>query len=289
MTASLYELFELEQLDANLYRSQFNRENFLGSLFGGQVLSQALMACYLTQGPQDSACLPHSLHAYFLRAGKSDSAVIYDVEKVRDGRSISSRRAVARQNGRPIFNMSASFHKLEDGYHHQSAFPAGIPTPESLLKRAREANSEKPKEPRRVLPLTEHSPFELLPIEADLFTSNRVREPEAFCWFRAVEPLPKNKILQYCALAYASDMGLLATSLLPHGISLFSGKIFAASIDHAMWFHSDQFSTEEWLLVHAYSPWAGGARGFARSSIYTEAGTLIASTAQEGLIRPITP
>jgi len=289
MTASLYELFELEPLDTNLYRSQLNRENFLGSLFGGQVLSQALMACYLTQDQQGSAHLPHSLHAYFLRAGKGNRAVIYDIEKVREGKSIASRRAVARQNGHPIFNMSASFHKLEEGYHHQTAFPAGIPMLQTLRQRALETKNEKLNEPQHVLPLTEHSPFELLPIEADLFTSNRVREPEAFCWFRAIEPLPKNKISQYCALAYASDMGLLATALLPHGISLFSGKIFAASIDHAMWFHSDQFSTDEWLLVHAYSPWAGGARGFARSSIYTEAGTLIASTAQEGLIRPINP
>lgn len=284
MQFELEQLLDLERLDSNLFRNRYHQENFNGSLFGGQVLSQALMACYRTQGADREPTLPHSLHAYFLRPGKSATPVIYDVESVRDGRSILSRRVVARQFGRPILNMSTSFHYPEKGFQHQTDMPSGIPGPEELMKKRDLASKSEPVPS----PDKNHgmfNPFTLIPIEDNLFDSTTCHPASAYYWIKTVKPLPQEPIDHYCALAFASDLGLLATSLLPHGISIMSKKIFPASIDHAMWFHTNEFRADDWLLCHCYSPWAGHGRGFSHGSVYTREGKLVLSTAQEGLIR----
>ncbi|WP_018416468.1 acyl-CoA thioesterase [Teredinibacter turnerae] len=283
MATSIGQFLQLEKLDTNLFRNIHHRENFMGTLFGGQVLAQALMAC--TKTIDDPNLLPHSLHAYFLRAGKSADPVIYDVEMVRDGQSIRSRRAVARQYGKPIFNMSASFHQLEEGYHHQEAMPEGIASPEELLKTANPIVHD------HHIPPSDNragafNPLEILPLDGVSCDTTEVRAPRAMFWMRAKERLSDECIEHYCTLAFASDLGLLATTLLPHNTSLFTGEIIAASIDHAMWFHSREFRADDWLLCTTYSPWAGNARGFAHGSIFTRDGRLILSTCQEGLIRP---
>ncbi len=283
MTASIQQLLDLERLDNNLFRSRFHRENFRKTLFGGQVLSQALMAAYLTR----EKGMPHSLHAYFLRAGSSESPVIYDVENVRDGRSLASRRAVARQFGRPIFNLSASFHVQEPGFSHQEPIPAGVPSPEEILKQRKLSSGQMNVPIGTREPDQSASPFDMLPIDKDLFVSRDIRPPDALYWMKTSEPLPDDPIYHLCALAFASDIGLLATALLPHDATIFDSTIFAASIDHAMWFHWNDFRADEWILCQSHSPWAGGARGFSIANIYTREGKLIASTAQEGLIRPV--
>lgn len=283
MTASISELLDLELLDNNLFRSKFHRENFRKTLFGGQVLSQALIAAYNTVETR----LPHSLHAYFLRPGSSESPVIYDVETVRDGRSLTSRRVVARQSGRPIFNMSASFHGEEEGFFHQPPMPEGIPTPEELLKTCKPSTAEDHLTSRDCDPNQAASPFQLLPINGNPFTSKQEHAPTAYFWMRSTEPLPTQPIFHYCALAFASDLGLLATALLPHKATLFDNTMFAASVDHAIWFHNATFRADEWLLCESYSPWAGSSRGFAQAKVFTRDGTLVASTAQEGIIRTL--
>lgn len=283
MTTSIKDLMDLELLDNNLFRSRYHRENFRKTLFGGQVLSQALMAAYNTVEER----LPHSLHAYFLRAGTSDTPVIYDVESVRDGRSLASRRVVARQTGRPIFNMSASFHNEEEGYFHQPALPDNIPTPEEIIKHCEPTAADDHIPTHGCDPGKAASPFQLLPVGGNLFASREPHDPTAYFWMRSSEPLPNEAIYHYCALAFASDLGLLATTLLPHRATLFDKQIFAASVDHAIWFHDCNFRADEWLLCESHSPWAGSSRGFARASIFTREGTLVASTAQEGIIRTV--
>lgn len=278
MTTSIEEILTLEQLDLNLFRSQHHCENFRHTLFGGQVLGQALKAAYLTQ----ENALPHSLHAYFLRAGNSETPVIYDVEKVRDGRSIASRRVLARQMGRPIYNMSASFHRPEEGYHHQVGFPANIPDPEILIAK-RKAQGDIMDNNRHLKSLTL---FDFIPVENSIFSKEKIEPAKAYFWLKAANPLEEEQIVHHCALAFASDFGLLATSMLPHSGTLFDDDIIAASIDHAMWFHKDKFRADEWMLCATYSPWAGKARGFAQAHIFERGGELIASTTQEGLIRP---
>lgn len=276
--SSLNDILKLEQLDNNLFRGLHHCENFRKTLFGGQVLAQALMAAHQTI----DGILPHSLHAYFLRAGSSQSPVIYDVETVRDGRSFSARRAVARQFGRPIFNMSASFQKPEQGHQHQAPYPEHVPTPEQLL--ASGVVLEDITEQRQNA--GDITPFHLLPVPAELIAQTP-REPIDYFWIKTTEKLPSDPIFHLCALAMASDIGLLGTTLTPHGISIFDPSIIAASIDHAMWFHTSEVNADDWLLYKSYSPWSGGARGLSFGSIYNREKTLIASTSQEGLIRPI--
>lgn len=283
MTASISQLLDLELLDNNLFRSRHHRENFRKTLFGGKVLSQALIAAYNTVENR----LPHSLHAYFLRPGTSESPVIYDVETVRDGRSLTSRRVVARQNGRPIFNMSTSFHSEEPGFFHQPAMPSSIPMPEELLKTCSPSSAEDHLPPHDCVPNQAASPFELLPIDGNPFTSQESLAPTTYFWMRSTEPLPEAPIYHYCALAFASDLGLLATALLPHKATIFDKGLFAAGVDHAVWFHSANFKADDWLLCESHSPWAGSSRGFARASVFTRNGTLVASTAQEGIIRKV--
>lgn len=278
MDSPLESILSLEQLDTNLFRSQEHCENFRKTLFGGQVLGQALMAAYQTQDDEE---LPNSLHAYFLRPGSSEIPVIYDVEKVRDGRSFSSRRAVARQFGRPIFNMSTSFHKEEQGYEHQLPFPDNIPHPEEILAQKRKHSDVSSEHENSI------TPFHLVTVDDGLFSTKVIDPPIGYFWMKSIKKLPDLPIIHYCALAFASDLGLLATALLPHEATVFTKKMVSASLDHAMWFHRRDFRADEWLLCKTFSPWAGNARGFTQASIFNLKGELVASTAQEGLIREI--
>lgn len=282
MPSSLEDVLQLESLDTNLFRSRHHRENFRNILFGGQVLGQALAA---VQNTVDDV-LPHSLHAYFLRPGRSDAPVIYDVESVRDGRSFCSRRLVARQYGQAIFHMTASFHMKEDGYEHQICAPQGIPSPEDILARDSAPVPDPHISSKNAHGELSEIPFQLLPINDSLFSSKDVHEPHTSFWIKTTEKLPNNPALHCSALTFASDLGLLATTLLPHETTLFDTAISVASVDHAMWFHSGDFRADEWMLYQTHSPWAGQARGFAQGRIFTRNGKLIASTTQEGLIRP---
>lgn len=282
MVASLTQLLELETLDTNLFRSRFHRENFRNFLFGGQVLSQALMAVSHTLDQR----LPNSLHAYFLYPGLSDAPVIYDIETVRDGRSFSNRRAVARQHGQAIFHMSASFHIEEQGFEHTAPMPQNVPTPEKLLETQQISKDNAHIPATRGESSANQFPFHMLSIIDNAFESNEIREPRSMFWMKTQDTLPDKPIHHYCALAFGSDLGLLATCLLPHAANLFDPRITPASVDHAMWFHRSDFRVDEWLLYVTESPWAGGARGFAQGQIYTRDGKLVASTVQEGLIRP---
>ncbi|WNO11394.1 acyl-CoA thioesterase II [Teredinibacter sp. KSP-S5-2] len=286
MTASLTDILTMEELDKNLFRSLHHRENFRNILFGGQVLAQALISAYKTVNNMP----PHSLHAYFLRAGSADAPVIYDVENVRDGTSFKSRRVVARQFGRPIFNMAVSFHQKEEGYEHQKPLPLNVDSPEKILEKrgitsGRNVDAHIPASKSKTS--GEESPFQLLAVEDDVFFSTDIHPPEALYWIKSTEPLPDDPIYHYCSLAFASDFGLLATALLPHKTNLFDDKMVAASVDHAMWFHTEEFRVDKWLLCQTQSPWAGNARGLTHGNIFNDTGKLIASTAQEGLIRPI--
>ena len=275
MKIDLTEVLRVERLDNNLFRSLNHCENYRQFLYGGQVLSQALKACTHTVEER----LPHSLHAYFLRAGDNRHPVIYDVENARDGGSFSSRRCVARQYGQPILNLSASFHKAEEGFEHQIAFPENVPFPDELLSQPRQSLFN-----MKDTQVDLATPFEILPFTT---TESALNIPEDSFWIRCREKLSDDPMEHYCALAFASDLGLIATSIKPHHPPIFDENIIAASIDHAMWFHKREFRVDEWMLYHNESPWAGNARSFARAHIYDTDKKLIASTAQEGLVRQI--
>ena len=277
--ADVLGLLELEPLEVDLFRGE-SRDIGSPQVFGGQVLGQALQAAYRTV--TDRGC--HSLHAYFLRRGDFNAPIVYQVDRSRDGTSFSSRRVVAIQHGEQIFNMSASFQVAEQGLEHSVPMPT-VPPPESL--RDFEADREELLAglPEKVQRFFEHRrPFEFRPVQMPNFLNPEPLPPAKQVWFRAVDQVPGNdERLHRCLLAYVSDYNLLDTALLPHGCSLLHLQM--ASIDHAMWFHRP-FRADEWLLYSVDSPSASGARGFARGSIYSRDGRLVASTAQEGLIRP---
>ncbi len=275
----LVDLLDLEPIEVNLFRGRSPQAHWQ-RVFGGQVLGQALVAATRTVDKRAA----HSLHAYFIRPGDPKTPIVYEVDRARDGRSFTTRRVVAIQHGRPIFNMSVSFHLEEDGASHQFDMP-DIPQPEDLeteyelrLKAAPRLSSEKAKY------ITQPSPIELRPVApADLVTPEQ-RPPEQFVWMRATGPLPEDISLHQCVLAYASDMTLLDTCIMPHAISWLDDRLQTASLDHAIWFHRP-FKADEWLLYAQDSPCSFGSRGFNRGTIYTREGQLVASVAQEGLIR----
>lgn len=278
--ADLLELLDLEALEINIYRGQ-NRNIGTGRVFGGQVFAQALVAAQRT-APADRDA--HSVHGYFLRAGDLAAPIVYFVDRPRDGGSFTSRRVTAIQHGEAIFHLSASFHITEPGLEHQMAMP-DVPAPESLapeLDLIREMADRIP-EPLRAF-LTQDRPFDFRPVVPyDPFVAE-VREPSRHVWFRALSHLPDERIIHQAVLAYASDYGLLPTALNPHGISFRDQRLQMASIDHSVWMHRP-FRADEWLLYAMDSPAAAGARGFTRGTIYTREGTLVASVAQEGLMR----
>lgn len=277
--ADLLRQLELERLEVNLFRG-VSRDIGSPQVFGGQVLSQALRAAYATVESQEV----HSLHAYFLRRGDFNAPIVYDVDRARDGRSFSARRVIAIQHGEQIFNMSASFQVREPGLEHQAPMPE-VPPPEKLTSGGvppLEVLKQLPEKLRRVFEL--QHPFEIRAVEPIDYLRPGARPPRQHIWLRAVDRLPDDDCLHRCLLAYVSDFSLLNTSLRPHGTSYHVDDLFLASIDHAMWFHR-ALRVDEWLLYSMDSPSASGARGFARGTLHTRDGRLIASTAQEGLIR----
>ncbi|MBB3861424.1 acyl-CoA thioesterase-2 [Novosphingobium hassiacum] len=257
----------------------------VGRVFGGQVIGQALASAERTV-PDDRPV--HSLHVYFLRGGSEDHEIDFKVERDMDGGSFSNRRVVAQQLGKPIFNMLASFHKREPGVHHAEAMPQ-VEGPDNLPNEAelRRRFAQYVPESRRHVML-QPRPIELRPLESRRWTGGPPSEPVAHTWFRAVATLPDDPRIHRAVLAYASDMTLLGTATLPHELSWIKGNLMTASLDHALWFHDD-FRADEWLLYACDSPWAGRARGFNRGRIYTRDGRLVASVAQEGLMREIEP
>jgi acyl-CoA thioesterase-2 len=279
--ADLIHLLELERIEENIFRGD-SRDIGSPQVFGGQVLGQALSAAQLTVEGR----VAHSLHAYFLRRGDINAPIIYEVDRQRDGGSFSSRRVVAIQHGRPILNLAASFQVPEAGLQHAARMPH-VPGPDGLEDVTRMAKGNLDKIPmmmRRFL--TSARPFEFRPVEPVEFDALEPREPVKHVWIRAVDRLPDTEALHQNLLAYVSDYELLGAATLPHGLSFSRGNVIMASLDHALWFHR-AFRVDDWLLYAMDSPNAGGARGFARGSIFTRDGQLAASTAQEGLIRVI--
>lgn len=254
-----------------------------GRVFGGQVVAQALAAAQATV-PADRPV--HSLHAYFLRPGSEERGIDYAVMRDLDGRSFANRRVVASQGAEPIFTMTASFHRREPGVQHSLPMPA-VPRPDALPSEADLLTiyADRLPEPRRKL-LARPRPIEMRPAEPINWLRQTPSEPVAHTWMRCIAPLPDDPALHRAVLAYASDMTLLGTSLLPHAMSWAAGTAKGASLDHAIWFHDD-FRADDWLLYACDSPWAGQARGMARGRIFTRDGRLVAETAQEGLIRKV--
>ncbi|HTB67348.1 MAG TPA: acyl-CoA thioesterase II [Steroidobacteraceae bacterium] len=281
--ADLLALLELETLEVNLFRGE-SRDIGSPQVFGGQVLGQALNAASRTV----SGRIVHSLHAYFLRRGDFKAPIIYQVDRSRDGHSFSNRRVVAIQHGEQIFNMTCSFQVPESGLEHQVTIP-DVPGPEGLADTSRVAPELLAKLPERVRRLLETArPFEFRAIGPLGTLPAPGFAPARRVWFRAVAAVPEEQTLQRCLLAYVSDFHLLETATAPHGISHLSGKAQVASIDHAMWFHRS-LRVDDWLLYDVESPSASGARGFARANVFARDGTLVASTAQEGLVRVMDP
>ena len=277
----LIALLQLERIEDNIFRGD-SRDIGSAQVFGGQVLGQALSAAQHTVDGR----VAHSLHAYFLRRGDMTKPIIYEVDRARDGGSFSTRRVVAIQHGRPIFNLAASFHQPEQGLEHQAGMP-DVPGPDGLrdlFDVSPEVLEKVPMKMRRFL--TEERPFEFRPVERLSFTEAVSLPPVKHCWIRAVDSLPDDPPLHQNLLAYVSDYELLGSSVLPHGLNFVSGRVIMASLDHALWFHRE-CRADRWLLYAMETPNAAGARGFARGQLFTEDGMLVASTAQEGLIRVV--
>jgi acyl-CoA thioesterase-2 len=283
----LLELLDLERIERNIYRGQ-NRDIGTGRVFGGQVLSQALVAARRTVEDDDPPREAHSLHAYFILPGDLSVPIVYFVDTLRDGGSFTTRRVTAIQHGRAIFNLSASFHRAEEGIEHQ-ADPPQVPEPEGLepeLNRIRAMAHTIPEEVRGVI--TQDRPLDFRPVDPPDLLSPEPAEPLRRAWFRTNGPLPDDPLSHQAALAYASDYGLLATVLQPHALTIRTPGLQVASLDHALWFHRP-FRADEWLLYEVDSPVAAGSRGFARGRVFTRDGVLVASSAQEGLTRQRTP
>ncbi|MBB6093541.1 acyl-CoA thioesterase-2 [Povalibacter uvarum] len=279
LLADLLQVLRLERLELDLFRGE-SRDPGHHRVFGGQVLGQALAAAYATIENRGV----HSLHAYFLRAGDPDHPIVYEVDRSRDGASFTSRRVVAIQHGEQIFHMSASFQVQEEGVDRQGVMP-DVPGPESLPDMAVAVEEMKKKAPDRPRPFIAHDrPFEFRPALLPDPTAEVPREPSMRIWFRAVDRVPDDEVLHRCLLAYASDYYLLGTAVMDARLAVGPKNLQMASIDHAMWFHRPA-RADEWLLYVLDSPTSSSSRGFARGSIFSRDGTLVASTAQEGLVR----
>ncbi|MBT8085059.1 MAG: acyl-CoA thioesterase II [Woeseia sp.] len=274
-------LLELEAVEDNIFRGE-SRDIGSAQVFGGQVLGQALSAAHSTVEGR----VAHSLHAYFLRRGDVNAPIVYEVDRSRDGGTFSVRRVVAIQHGRPIFNLAASFQKPESGLEHQAEMPQ-VKGPEGLPGLSDVDPNTLAKMPEKLKRfLTDRRPFEFRPVQPLRFDVVEKLPPVRQVWIRAVDKLPNTLALHQNLLAYVSDYELLGTSTLPHGLRFGRGNVMMASLDHALWFHRD-FRVDDWLLYSLESPNAAGARGFARGQFFNEAGTLVASSAQEGLVRVI--
>ena len=276
----IIEILDLEEIEQNHYLATSPNEGWQ-RVYGGQVIGQALVAASRTVADDRQA---HSLHGYFLRAGDKEKPILYKVDRIRDGKSFTTRRVMAVQHGQAIFTMSISFQVQEGGLSHQFTMPDVTP-PEQLLSddeiRAEQAKNW-PEEFQESF--SGSSAIELRPVEPLDLLNPRKTDPVQRCWMRCGEQLPDDPRLHQCVLAYLSDWSLLDTATRPHGISFVQDNIQVASLDHAMWFHRP-FRADEWLLYDQDSPSASGARGFNRGLIYNQAGELVASSTQEGLMR----
>ena len=279
--SALLAILDLETLEENLFRGRSPKDGWQ-RVYGGQVIGQAFVAATRTV-PGDRHA--HSLHAYFLRPGDPSVPIVYEVDRIRDGKSFVTRRVVALQHGQAIFSMSASYHKEEGSYDHQAAMPKDIPEPEDLPseQELKDRFLEHMPDPMRSYWERER-PIEMRTTDFTRYLSREAREARQYVWIRANGRLPDDAALHQCVLAYASDFTLLDTALIAHGKFLFDRDIQLASLDHALWLHRP-FRADEWLLYAQDSPSAQGARGFCRGSIFTRDGVLVASVAQEGLIR----
>jgi len=279
----------LEDLLSVLQPRQVEDDHFIGEsrdlgfmqVFGGQVLGQALNAACRTV---DQGWLPHSLHAYFLRPGASDQPILFEVDRIRDGRSFVTRRVVARQRRKAIFNLAASFHVPERGFEHQHRLP-DVPGPEGIRSESERMRDIMDRLPERLKQAwLRQRPVEIRVVDPPSMLYPEPRDPIRHAWMRVSGPLPEDPVLHHCLLAYASDFQLLGTCLQPHGKTFMSQDMKVASLDHALWFHRP-FRFDDWLLYAMDSPSAAGGRGFNRGSFFDNRGTLVASVAQEALIR----
>jgi acyl-CoA thioesterase-2 len=276
----LLELLRLERIEHNLFRGQ-SQDLGWGNVFGGQVLGQALSAAEQTVESDRHA---HSMHGYFLRTGDARKPIVYEVDRIRDGKSFTTRRVVAVQDGHAIFTMAASFQVDEPGFEHQAPSPGGG-DPEVLVSELAMARKFADRIPPALREqATCDRPIEIRPLEHYDPSRPDVRPPQRKVWYRAIDRLPDRAQLHQYLLAYASDFNLLGAAMQPHGVSWMSPGMHVASLDHAIWFHRP-FRMDQWLLYVIDAPSASGARGLARGQFFTQAGELVASTAQEGLMR----
>jgi acyl-CoA thioesterase-2 len=274
----LVDLLNVEEIDTDLYRGA-RQPGGVGRVFGGQVIAQALQAAQ--RSVEDKVA--HSLHAYFMRPGDESHPIIYRVVRDFEGRSFATRRIIAMQKGQPILNMAASFELPEEGLHHQAPMPE-VPPPEELRSEHELRDEIQEHVPEKLRPFFLRArAVDIRPVSPRNWFKPEKREPVQHSWIRVCAPLPDDPALHRAALAYATDMVLLGTCMLPHGVGMMTG-VQTASLDHAVWLHEPS-RFDEWLLYTTDSPWAGHSRGFNRGRIYARDGRLIASTAQEGLIR----
>jgi len=278
--SELLHLLKLEKIEENVFLGQSQDLGF-GFVFGGQVLGQALSAASQTV---DQERRTHSLHAYFIRPGDAAKSILYNVECLRDGKSFTTRRVSAIQNGRAILVMPASFQIAESGFDHQAAAPA-VTGPEQLISEHELRMKFADKIPSRMRDkYLCKTPIEIRPIDPINPFEPKKKKPVRYSWLKTIKPMPDAYPVHQHMLAYASDFGIVGTALYPHGHSVFESKMQVASLDHAMWFHRE-FRMDEWLLYEMQSPNASGARGLNIGKIYTRSGKLVASVVQEGLIR----
>jgi acyl-CoA thioesterase-2 len=280
---TLLSILDLEPLEENLFRGQSPQVGWQ-RVFGGQVVGQALVAAARTVDGRTV----HSLHAYFMRPGDPAVPIVYQVERLRDGNTFTTRRVTAIQHGQPIFAMAGSFQIDEPGFDHQLAMP-GVPPPEDLPSEAELKDLYLHRAAPSVRAYWERPrPVELRPVDLRHYVSRDRLDPTQYIWVRAAGKLPDDRHIHRAVLAYLSDMTLLDTALFAHGRFIFDHDLQVASLDHAIWFHRP-FRADEWLLYAEDSPSASGARGFTRGSLFSRQGELVASVAQEGLIRQVAP
>ncbi|MGY4319341.1 acyl-CoA thioesterase II [Bradyrhizobium sp. JR3.5] len=283
MSKSLLDLlaiFDLEPIEVNLFRGNSPNPS-LQRVFGGQVIGQAMVAASRTVDGR----LPHSLHGYFIQTGDPRVPIIYQVERLRDGKSYSTRSVTAIQHGNAIFSIMISFHAEEQGaFDHQDKMP-NVPSPEKLTAEELSKRPMFPEVPERIRRYYEPDrPVELRPVEIGRYVGEKVDDGRIHVWIKTAEKLPNDPALHMCALAYASDLTLLDATMARYGRTLFDGRMISASLDHAMWFHRP-FRADDWLLYAKDSPSAQGGRGLTRGMIFKPDGTLVASVAQEGSVR----
>jgi len=277
----LINLLTLKRKGENHFEGQ-NYKTAWGRVFGGQVLGQSLHAAYQTVSKDRIA---HSMHGYFILGGDINIPIDYHVDTIRDGRSFTTRRVVAFQNGKAIFNMAASFHIKEKGESHQINMP-NVLTPDLLLTDIQQAERLQHKDPERFLRIMKAHPqiFEFKPVDKAIYLQTQNSAPFAHIWFRIKEKIQVDLSFQHQILAFASDYSLLLTATLPHRENLNNSKMYYASLDHALWFHRE-YKIDDWLLYVIESPSASNARGFSRGSIFNKKGIMVASVTQEGLMR----